>query len=149
MWSLWVSNGGTEGARDVQFQTRWSTDSHLFNVRTEEGLWLGARSRNAGQKQDRSSGAVDLPCRGSMQYVGLVVKYLAEDHAYVVSPETHRWFTRETTWRSPSQAIAPGLHFVDIAFRSREGNAAIIRLKVMNAGRDAALKVYLSTGQLV
>ena len=85
-----------------------------------------------------------------MRYVGLAVKYLDDHHAYVFSPETYARFKYEkASWRWPCQAIAPGLHFVDVAFRSRAGGRAIIRLKVMNPGRGNRLSAYLSAGQLV
>jgi len=71
------------------------------------------------------------------------------DHAYVVSPDTLHRFAEDTTWRWPSEAIAPGLHWVDIALRAGNGAAALIRLKIMNPGRDATLKVFLRTRQLV
>ncbi len=154
VWSLWLSNGGDNDAPDLRFQTRWNTDSTLFNVKTEAGLWLGAGAWDTSQRQDTLCEATDLNSHGRMRYAGLAVKYTDDDHAYddhayIVSSETLHRFTENTTWRWPSQAIGPGLHFVDIAFRSGDGGAAIIRLKVMNPGRNAPLKVHLSTGQLV
>ena len=150
MLRLWVSNGTPEGAHAVRFQMRWHSESPLFNVRTEEGLWLGGGDRIQGWEQGRVSGETDLLERGYMQHAGLVVKYLDDHHAYLVTPENHRRLLNErSTWRWPSQAIAPGLHRVDLAFRSREGRAALLRLKIMNPGRGANLSAHLTTGQLL
>ena len=149
VWSVWVSNGGGEDAPDVRFQTRWTTDSDLLNVETDRGLWLGAETPPTGQTADASRETVDLNSQGVMRYLGIAVKYTGDDHAYVVSPETLHRFSEDTTWRWPSQAIGPGLHLVDIALRSADGAAALVRLKIMNPGRDAPLKVFLRTGQLV
>ncbi len=150
MLRLWVSNGTPQDAHDVRFHTRWHSESPLFNARTEEGLWLGGGNRTHGQEQGRVSAETDLLARGYMQYVGLVVKYLDDHHAYLVTPENHRRFANErTSWRWPSQEIAPGLHRVDVAFRSREGGAALLRLTIMNPGRGANLSAQLTAGQLV
>ena len=150
MLRLWVSNGTPEDAHGVRFQTRWHDVSPLLNVRTEDGLWLGGGDHTHGQEQGGASQEVDLQARGYMQYVGLAVKYLDDHHAYMVTPENHRRLLNErTTWRWPSQAIAPGLHMVDIAFRSREGGSALLRLKIMNPGRGANLSAHLTTGQLL
>lgn len=150
MLRLWVSNGTPEDAHAVRFQMRWHSESPLFNVRTEEGLWLGGGDRAHGQEQSRVSEETDLLARGYMQHAGLVVKYLDDHHAYLVTPENyHRLANERTTWRWPSQAIAPGLHRVDVAFRSREGGGALLRLKIMNPGRGANLSAHLTAGQLL
>ena len=138
----------TETARGVRFQTRWTADASLFNVKTEPGLWLDGRADESGPSEEGVS-EVDCVDRGSMQYVGLAVKYLDDHHAYVVTPEgPHRQTSEQNTWRWPSAAVGPGLHFVDVAFRSRDGGSAIVRLTVMNPGRGARLKANLLLGQL-
>ena len=150
MLRLWVSNGGREDASCVRFQTRWHSESPLFNVRTEEGLWLGGGDHSPGQGPPRVSTETDLIACGTMQYGGLVVKYLDDHHAYLVTPDNHRRLAQDrTTWRWPSQAIAPGLHRVDVALRAREGTAALLRLTIMNPGRGANLSPHLTVGQLV
>ena len=151
---LRVSNGGTEDALGVRFQTRWNAESELFNVTTAEGLWMGARANELGQDGSFASEETSLVGGGSPhfvgQFVGLAVKYFDDEHAYVVTPENYRQFrSQPRTWRWPSGAIAPGLHLVDVAFRSHGGGAAIIRLKVMNPGRGANLGAQLAVGQLV
>ena len=134
----------------MRFQTRWHSESPLFNVRTEEGLWLGGGDRSPGQGPPRVSTETDLIACGTMQYGGLVVKYLDDHHAYLVTPDNHRRLAQDrTTWRWPSQAIAPGLHRVDVALRAREGTAALLRLTIMNPGRGANLSPHLTVGQLV
>ena len=150
MLRLWVSNGGPEDASGVRFQTRWNSESPLLNVRTEEGLWLGGGDRTARQGPPLVSTEADLPARGYMQFGGLAVKYFDDHHAYLVTPDNHRRLANErTTWRWPSQAIAPGLHRVDVALRAREGTAALLRLTIMNPGRGANLSAHLTVGQLV
>ena len=150
MLRLWVSNGTPDDAHAVRFQMRWQGESPLFNVRTEHGLWYGGGDRANGQDQGRVSGETDLLTRGYMQHVGVVIKYLDDHHAYLVTPENqHRVLNERATWRWPSQAIAPGLHRVDVAFRSREGRAALLRLKIMNPGRGANLSAHLTAGQLL
>ena len=60
-----------------------------------------------------------------MQYLGLAVKYFDDEHAYVVTPDSYRRFVDDgLTWRWPSTALAPGLHFVDVAFRASNGGSA-------------------------
>ena len=150
MLRLWVTNGTADDAHDVRVRLRWHNESPLFNARTEEGLWIGGGDRVRAQGQERVSGEMDLLASGYMQYVGLAVKYLDDHHAYLVTPENHRRVTNErTTWRRPSQAIGPGLHRVDVAFRSREGGAALLRLHIMNPGRGANLSSHLTAGQLL
>ncbi len=151
---LRVSNGGTEDAQGVRFQTRWNADSELFNITTSEGLWMGARADELGQPGSLASEDTCLVGGGSPQFVGqhlgLVVKYFDDEHAYVVTPQNyHQFRSSQRTWRWPSGAIAPGLHLVDIAFRSRDGGGAIIRLKVMNPGQRANLGAHVSVGQLI
>ena len=148
MLQLWVSNGIAESARGVRFQTRWTADGSLLNVKTAPGLWMGGRANESGPSEDGVS-EVDCVGRGRMQYVGLAVKYLDDHHAYIVTPDEHHRLTADqSTWRWPAGAIGPGLHFVDVAFRSRDGGSAIVRLRVMNPGRGARLKADLSLRQL-
>lgn len=108
MLRLWVSNGIPNDAHAVRFQTRWQGESPLFNVRTEHGLWHGGGDRTNGQEEGRVSGETDLLARGYMQHVGVVIKYLDDHHACLVTPENHRRVLNErTSWRWPSQAIPP------------------------------------------
>ena len=73
-----------------------------------------------------------------------------DHHAYLVTPEHYRRLLNErTTWRWPSRAIVPSLHRVDVAFRSRDGGAALLRLKIMNPGRGANFGGHLTAGQLL
>ena len=150
---LWVRNGGNEDSDGVRFQTRWNADSALLNVKTAEGLWFGARAGDPGQNLDRTSADVSLPAGGASefvgQYVALAVKYKDDEHAYIVTPENHQHYQNQGhTWRAPSDAIAPGLHVVDVAFRSHEGGASLLRLTVMNPGRGAELVVQIQAGQM-
>ena len=48
---LCVSNGGKDDAQGVRFQTRWNAESSLYNVKTSEGLWIGARGDELGHEQ--------------------------------------------------------------------------------------------------
>ena len=147
MLRLLVTNGRTDDTQGVRFQTQWTADSALFNVKTEEGLWVNLRS------QEQAHGAakeVDFDGRGIGLHVGLATKYLDDTHAYIVTPEGHSRVTQGlTTWRWPAQALAPGRYFVDVSFRSRDGRGAIIRLTVDNPGRGGRLMTNLSVGQLV
>ena len=155
MFCLSLRNGGTQDATGVRFQTRWSADSPLFNVKTTEGQWFGVQAGTPGPAIRHAHDEATLLTRAATSalgglYAGLVVKYLGDEHAYVISPDSHRHVVGEPqSWRSPSEAIAPGLHHVDVAFRSREGGAAIIRLAITNPGRHAGLGVKLAVGQLV
>ncbi len=88
--------------------------------------------------------------RGGMQYLGLAVKYFDDEHAYVVTPDSYRRFVDDgLTWRWPSTALAPGLHFVDVAFRASNGGSALIRLNILNLGRGGPLRADVSIGQLL
>ena len=150
MLRLWVSNGTPRMPTMFDF-IRAGTASRLSSTRERRrvsGLVVGIA--RTVKSRGRVSAETDLLARGYMQYVGLVVKYLDDHHAYLVTPENHRRFANErTSWRWPSQAIAPGLHRVDVAFRSREGGDALLRLTIMNPGRGANLSAQLTAGQLV
>lgn len=151
---LRVTNGGPEDASGVRFQTRWNADSELFNVKTAGGLWMGARAHELGQAGSLASEETCLVGGGSShfvgQFAGLAVKYFDDEHAYVITPDNYQQFgSPQQSWRWPASAIAPGLHLVDVAFRSREGGGAIVRLNVMNPGRGANLGVQVAVGQLV
>ena len=147
MLRLLVTNGRTDDTQGVRFQTRWTADSALFNVKTEEGLWVNLRPH---EQAHGAADEVDFDGRGIGQSVGLAAKYLDDTHAYIVTPENYSRVTHgQTTWRWPAQALAPGRYFVDVSFGSLDGRGAIIRLTVDNPGRGGRLKTDLSVGQLV
>lgn len=155
MLQLWMSNGAGEDVEAVRCLARWTSDSALLTVQTNQGLWLRISPYEETQRLGEVVGEVDLPAvsgahREGMQYLGLAIKYPDDEHAYVVTGDSYRSFVQENrTWRCPSTALAPGRHFVDIAFRAAGGGAALVRLEVLNLGRGGPLKAAVLSGQLL
>lgn len=146
---LAVSNGLDIDATGVRFQTRWTSDSPLLQIKTEDGLWFGSAAGDMGHATSRMTPEADLLGRGHARHLALAVKYLDDHHAYLVTPRSYqRSATQHAAWRWPALAIAPGLHIVDIAFRGDAGGAALIRLKVLNPGRGGRLMVERIAGSL-
>lgn len=155
MLQLWMSNGGSEDIEAVQCQTRWTSDSALVNIKTDEGLWLRLNPFERVQHLGEVMYEVDFPAvsgakREGMQYLGLAVKYRDDEHAYLVTADSYRGFGYGgQTWRHPGAALTPGRHFVDIALRAADNRAALIRLQILNLGCGGPLRAEVVAGQLL
>ena len=148
MLQLWVSNGIGSDALGVRCQTRWTVESSMLNVQTEHGLWLAVKHQDMDNFEDGAFEEVDLLGNGGIQHIGLAVKYLSDNDAYVVTPVGYHRLLHEThTWRFPRTVIAPGSHILDVNFRAQKGRKATLRLKVTNPGIGGRLSGELLIGQ--
>jgi hypothetical protein len=147
MIQVWVRNALPIEIQGVIFDSRWTLDNSLLDVRTEPGVWMGVLQPDMANFSLGTHAEVDLPSNGAVQHAGLAVKYRQDADAYIVTPVGHHRLRHETgNWRTPQKALPPGTYNVAMRFRARGGKRAEIALRVTNPGAGHDLMCELLSG---
>lgn len=141
MAQAWVKNLSKSNAEKVRCTLTWRYRGGLLHQWQTIGAWCSKVATDLANVPDGVSESVDLLSNQEPEHLGLLVKYLGDSHAYIVTRSNY--FTSKPLWRNSSFALDPGSYDVEVAFTALGNRRGTVTLHVANDGASGTIRCEL------
>lgn len=147
MAQAWVTNLSKSDAEKVRCTLTWRSRGGLLRQWQTIGAWCSKVATDMASFPNGVSESVDLLSNQEPEHLGLLVKYLGDSNAYVVTRSNY--FRSRPLWKHSSFALNPGSYDVEVAFTALGNRRGAVILHVANDGASGTIRCELAPARSI
>lgn len=141
MAQAWVRNLSKSDAEKVRCTLTWRFRGGLLRQWQTIGAWCSKVATDMSSLPNGVAESVDLLSNQEPEHLGLLVKYLGDSSAYIVTRSNY--FRSRPLWKNSSFALDPGSYDVEVAFTALGNRRGTVTLHVTNDGACGTIRCEL------